>query len=402
MQRFKLTSKEVFDLPYEMRGTRYYYDDKLSGFGLRVGKKSKTYFAEGRVNGKSRRVKIGPATIFTTEQARKAAQTHLGNMIAGLDPNEIKAAAKAKSLVLSAAAERFFSTRKLKPKTEYDYKRKLATNFADWSNKPLKDISPQAMVRRFNDITANSGPAEANGSMRVFRSVWNFSRADNANSDGSYTLPDCPVNRISELRIWNEVERRETYISDDAMPHWYKAIEKLTSPNPVHAQDFRDYAELLLRTGLRRAEAGSMLWANVDMRAKTFTLKNTKNGKSPTFPMSTQIEAIFGRRQVMEEYPGSQYVFPSTGKYGWLNDPRKMLNSARRQSGIPFKLHDLRRSFTTIAERLDLGYFAVKRLLNHSEKADVTFGYVINDPERLRVPMQKISDEIDILISTIG
>ena len=57
-------------------------------------------------------------------------------------------------------------------------------------------------------------------------------------------------------------------------------------------------------------------------------------------------------------------------------------------------LHDLRRTFITIAESLDISSYAVKRLVNHSMANDVTAGYIVWDVERIRKPMQQITDYI--------
>ena len=64
------------------------------------------------------------------------------------------------------------------------------------------------------------------------------------------------------------------------------------------------------------------------------------------------------------------------------------------ETGIPFTVHDLRRTFITIAESLDIPAYALKRLLNHKMASDVTAGYIIIDVERLRKPMQMITDHI--------
>ncbi|MDP1766783.1 MAG: hypothetical protein Q8K83_07790 [Methylotenera sp.] len=40
--------------------------------------------------------------------------------------------------------------------------------------------------------------------------------------------------------------------------------------------------------------------------------------------------------------------------------------------------------------------YALKRLLNHKMTNDVTAGYIITDVERLRVPMQKVTDYITV------
>lgn len=64
------------------------------------------------------------------------------------------------------------------------------------------------------------------------------------------------------------------------------------------------------------------------------------------------------------------------------------------KTGIKFTVHDLRRTFITIAESLDIPAYALKRLLNHKTSGDVTAGYIIIDVERLRRPMQMITDYI--------
>ena len=71
----------------------------------------------------------------------------------------------------------------------------------------------------------------------------------------------------------------------------------------------------------------------------------------------------------------------------------------RSNSGVHFTVHDLRRTFITIAESLDISAYAVKSLVNHSTGGDVTAGYIIMDVERLRAPMQKITDAIKQLIN---
>ena len=62
------------------------------------------------------------------------------------------------------------------------------------------------------------------------------------------------------------------------------------------------------------------------------------------------------------------------------------------EPGVGFCLHDLRRTFASIAESL-VSYSALKRLMNHSDK-DVTQGYIVFDVNKLRGPMQTVTSEI--------
>lgn len=86
------------------------------------------------------------------------------------------------------------------------------------------------------------------------------------------------------------------------------------------------------------------------------------------------------------------YVFPGSGKGGYIVEPRKQMVKVTEQSGIRFTVHDLRRTFITVAESLDISAYAVKRLVNHKMNNDITAGYIITDVERLRKPMQQITD----------
>ena len=65
-----------------------------------------------------------------------------------------------------------------------------------------------------------------------------------------------------------------------------------------------------------------------------------------------------------------------------------------QRSGVKFSLHDLRRTFITVAESLDVPHYALKRLLNHRVGGDVTSGYIVFDTERLRGPVEQVAKRI--------
>jgi integrase len=75
-------------------------------------------------------------------------------------------------------------------------------------------------------------------------------------------------------------------------------------------------------------------------------------------------------------------------------EPKKAIKIVADESGVSFCIHDLRRTFITVAESLDVSAYAVKALVNHSLGSDVTSGYIIQSAERLRKPMQKISNHL--------
>lgn len=183
-------------------------------------------------------------------------------------------------------------------------------------------------------------------------------------------------------RSWKNNSIRNISWSHELAP-WYEAVRKLENDT------LRDYLLLLVFSGLRRTEAATLKFEQIDFSQKTFTINNTKNHESHTLPLSDFLyDLLLNRKKIAT----TEYVFPSTGVGGYIVEPRKQMEKVIRHSGIQFIIHDLRRTFITIAEGLDISAYAVKRLANHKMNQDITSGYIITDVERLRKPMQQITD----------
>ena len=76
-----------------------------------------------------------------------------------------------------------------------------------------------------------------------------------------------------------------------------------------------------------------------------------------------------------------------------------MVEARAAIAGVTWRPHDLRRTFVTVAESLDVSPYAIKALVNHAgaerqRPGDVTAGYVSLGVERLRAPMQRITDRL--------
>ena len=76
------------------------------------------------------------------------------------------------------------------------------------------------------------------------------------------------------------------------------------------------------------------------------------------------------------------------------DDAKSCLGKVREGAGVHFTLHDLRRTYATTAEDLDISGLTVKRLLNHKTDADVTAGYQIPNLKRLRSVSDRIVREM--------
>jgi integrase len=192
---------------------------------------------------------------------------------------------------------------------------------------------------------------------------------------------------MSRTRAWYTPQRRTGHIKKDQLETWYKGLLAIRS------QTGRDYLLTLLLTGMRREEAATMRWEDVDLARATFTIGKTKNGDPLRLPLSTQLLKILKERK---QNISGQYVFPGRKEGKPIAEPKVFTAAVKEACGIKTSRHDFRRTFATIADGIDaVSFLSLKRLLNHrSAEADVTAGYVIPDPERLRPLCQRISDEI--------
>ncbi|MFT5346149.1 MAG: integrase, partial [Dinoroseobacter sp.] len=139
-------------------------------------------------------------------------------------------------------------------------------------------------------------------------------------------------------------------------------------------------------------EIASLSWENIDLDERKLHLPTTKNGDPLVLPLSDYLLNLLRERK--ECAGASLWVFPGKGPVGHIVEPKKFSQRVAAASGVTFTLHDLRRTYITIAESLDIPHYALKRLLNHRSSADVTGGYIIINVDRLRGPVELISERI--------
>lgn len=386
IMRLTKLSIDKIEAPQD-RDQVFYRDDQLKGFALRITASGvKSFVVEKLINGKVKRITLGRYGELTVEQARKEVQKLLGKIATGIDPLAEKKAAKVSAVTLNEVFQGYLKTRKeLKPKTLYDYKNTINAAFDDWKYKPLLNINKDKIVKLHEKLGEERGAAYANQAMRVLRALFNFAAGQYEDGQGRSLITENPVKRLSQTRAWYRVERRQTFIKSHELSAWHQAVIDL--PNEI----LRDYLLLILFTGLRRQEAAQLRWEQVDLKAKTLTVTDTKNRQPHTLPLSDYLFDLLHQRK---QNAATDFVFPGTGKSGYIIEPRRQMANVIKTSGVQFTVHDLRRTFITIAESLDISAYAVKRLMNHKMNNDVTAGYIISDVERLRKPMQQVSEHL--------
>lgn len=372
---------------------KLYLDTEIKGFALCVGSQTKTFLVQRDISGKTIRFTIGRYGVFTVEQARQEARQKLAQMARGENPVEEKRKKQAQGFTLAQAwelEENTLKKAKRSQKTIDRYEHTVKLYLKSWLNKPLAEISRADVRLKHNQIaedvaagkyskgrvrTNTPGLNTANDVMRVFRAIWNRARREHPE------LPEAPTINVD----WFKLTPPRSALTPETLRLWYQAVIK--GKNTVR----RDALLLMLFSGLRRTNACEVRWKDVDFENRSLYIPKPKGGSSFTLPLSDYlIERLTARKQENAEFsPDSPWVFPSASKSGHLEEPRLEVEN------VDWSPHDLRRTFITVAEGLDISHYALKSLVNHSQpNSDVTAGYISMDVERLRAPMQAITDKL--------
>jgi integrase len=412
----KIAVKTVKDLRSPAQGEQFIWDEELACFGIKLTATRMTYIVQCRVNGKTVKHVVGKVGEMHPADARLKAAKALSELRSGINLNKEKSVKKVKALKLAEAYEKFKDARKFRPKTIEIYDAAINNYLGDWLDKPVINISKDMIQQRHKELSdptkraaiwkrcddlkpdtkkskgrprSDEGQTLANQVMRTLRVTLNYAGLTNEDEDGKSILPENPVKRLSQTRSWNTEKRRQDVILDHQLKSWCQSVQKLD--NPV----LRDYLLFVLFTGLRKNEALQLEWDDLDTEGKTLTIprERTKNKETHQLPLSDYLCDLLTERH-QHRVVGNKYVFPGVQPGTHAVEPKRAIKAVVDKSGVKFFSHTLRRTFISTGERLDVSYLALKALLNHKSKSDVTASYVVTETERLREPMQKIADHL--------
>ena len=389
-----------------------YQDASLRALRLRVSPSSASWYLFKRIpGGPMRRLLLGSADDLSVDGARKAAQQAIGRMLGGADPTiekrARKAAEKRDSLTLAQGLAIYLANRHtLRPATVATYQRDLRMSFGDYMDRPLTDLTPERVRDRHRLRVTTGAPAtarvanpedrkrikpsasRANGAVRALRAVFNYLRAEH-----DLELPDVS-RKITAAKGWADVPRRKRALLGKPLAEFVTALEAVPDDLPPDLSGTRrDLVMLILTTGLRMGAAAGLRWDEVDLKAGILTIPASRmKGKlEHTLPLGPLTLARLAQRK--KEARSSVFVFPgASGDKPLERLSERFTTRLKDASGDVFEWspHDLRRTVLTMLEAMDVSAYALKRIAAHSEKGDVTAGYLADDVERLRGPIERL------------
>lgn len=319
----KLTETFASKVPFSSNGTLRHWDTEVKGFVLFVGKRSKTWYFQKDVGGKTKRVLIGRHPAISATSAR---QTALGFALEmGRGAGKVIQIGAPR---LEAAIEDYLARPRLRSDQHKDGGRsQFELHIPDWTRLPLDEITKAMVVQRHASMSDT--PSAANHLFRALRAVWNHARR-------VYDLPQSPTAAIE----WFEEPPNGEVIED--LHAWRQVVEGLD--NPIHTAFYR----LILFTGLRKTEALTLRWSQI--HEDRIHLPITKNGRPFDLPTSEIHSTILEPIRRLS----SEWVFPAR---------RSLSGHLSAPSRIEWSPHAHRRTFATVAMEAGVLEEVVGRLL---------------------------------------
>lgn len=386
-----LNDKVIGQLPLSDKGQYIVRDTELRGFFVRVGARTKTFTVQGEFwkDGKRQTMKIalGATDEMSTRDARILAKATLAKIAKGeLSEEKAKAAATAE-VTLRMAWNRYrtahMERKERSAATIRGYADHVERLMKDWLDIPLKALgeNPRLVAERHDQITANSGPAAANGCMRTLRAVYNHARRS-----ARELPPDNPTLAVD----WNQEKRRDTALGTLDLPRWMEEAGRLR-----HAIR-REFHLFTLLSGSRPGALQRARVEHFSFTRRVLHIPRPKGGAKRAFdiPLSRDmigclVRAMRASRMLHPE-EAQTWIFAADSVEGHLvehKEPRSRLSKWG---------NDLRQSYRTLGQAAGISDVDMHLLMNH-RLPGVNAGYITRDKllsDHLRSAQQKLSDHI--------
>lgn len=196
-----------------------------------------------------------------------------------------------------------------------------------------------------------------------------------------------PVSMVSKLKVRNLKERWLTYDEE----------ERLLNVSPAWLKEIIVFA---VNTGLRQGEILKLTWDRVDLKRRTLTILEQKNGDRDTLPLNEHVITVLTTRKNIRSIK-SDHVFFS--KAGTPLDARNLLRGyykARKEAGLEdVRFHDLRHTFATRLVQAGVDIYKVQKLMRHKTPI-MTQRYAHHYPESLRDGVEVLDKISTILVQS--
>lgn len=357
--------------------TRIIYDAGQKGFGLRVtGRGAKAFVLNYVIDGRERRLTIGPFPEWSTAAARLEAANLRRMVNTGRDPLGEREASRVAPTVRDLWARYAAEHTAQKSASSQRNERSIWIRLILPALGPLKvgDLTFSDCARLHADVS-RATPTQANRVMALLRHALNVA----IRWSWIERNPSVGVHRNPEIG-------RERYLTTVELRRFVACLDDQLSRSSVQALKF------ILLTGCRRGEALGATWDQIDLQEGVWTKPpaQTKQRRRHRIPLSR------GCLELLELAKGRSPTIVFPGRTGSpLVELKKVFGEICRDAGISsLRIHDLRHTYASYLASDGVELATVAKLLGHSQlSTKLRYAHLFD--ERLR-------EATNIMASAIG
>ncbi len=376
--RYHLEEKLLRRLEPPASGNKVFYDDTVTGFGLRVtqaGARSWVfnYVAPG---GRERRLTIGRWPTWSAGAAREEAKLIRRRIDRGEDPLDEKQQHKRSDTFATLAKAYLAEYASGKRSGAKDVAYLERDVLPRWRNLKARDIERRDVLRLV-EAKAKAAPISANRLLAVLRKcfAWGLER--------DYVS----VNPCIGVKAPGKAVERDRVLSAEEIRELWTVFQ----PGSGVSMELVNAVRLVLATAQRPGEVCGMEWSEVDLAGGWWTIPSTKakNKLAHRVPLNGPALEILrtmrdkpkpkakGRRTLPPKpAEGSGYVFAARADKPM--ETNALSHALRRRWALPegdvlrltmahFTPHDLRRTAASGMASGGVQRFVIGRVLNHAE-----------------------------------
>lgn len=368
----RLTKRFVDSAPPPEQGgvDRFYWDESVTGFGLRVKPSGvRSYIIQYRQGKRSRRLTLGKHGVLTPDEARSLARQQLGQVARGEDP----------------AAER-------RKRREAPTMRDLAEDYLERhaipNKRPASVSGDQGMLKNYvlpkfaNDQVADLTRRDFEPLIQGLSKKPYLANRLRSLLSKMFALAiewgwrdDNPVARLPKF----QEERRDRWLSEAELERLGAVLD--SHPNQRAAAIVR----LLILTGARRGEVLGMTWDQLDLERGVWTkpAHTTKQKRTEHVPLSEAAWMLL--REVRSQSPeDARYVFPGDAPGQPITTIKRFWRQVCARADLDdVRIHDLRHTFASHLVSSGVSLPVVGRLLGHTQaQTTQRYAHLADDPLR--------------------
>ncbi len=362
-----------------------WWDARVTGFGVRIGRRDRTFLIRRRVGRTPKLITIGhfgerdaEGQRWTLVRARKQAEIMLGAMKAGEDPAAERRARRGGPTLRDALELHARNMRKgggkgggpCSEKSITMIETEIPRLLGDWMERPIVELTATELDavcdQIVKDTPAKAGSANAPGKALANRLIAQVSAVWNS-ADKMHDLPGKnPARRLTAHHLKPKTDR----IADGEFPAWHATVQTLT---PVR----RDLQLLCLFTGARSESARFAQWEDVDWKRGVLHFRRAKGNRPYTVPLGETMIAMLKQRKA----DNVKAFAAHGGDHGWIfptitrdkpfrvipvREPKewRLDDDGERVKLLP-GMHPLRKTYNSVAIEIGIAKHDREALMNH-------------------------------------